>query len=175
MSDLQLNCITFLFGSVIYFISYGYVRENAQTFVGRMIKDWGIYIWLCDVVTMAILYRSHYGRSILSEGLDDPEKWTWNDQTNQYQRTDLDKKEEFYDKKFKDIERAADMAEEFEEALQDLDEQKKEVTEKVLSRLDKIDKIEQDVQELDMAIRYAPGGEMMQMAQTDFEERAGNI
>ena len=90
------NCATFLFGSVLYAITYA-VLMNARIV-------WGAYVdsllsallltWLADAATMAYTYRSYYGRTILHEiGSDQVDQQVFDESTHKYRHPTAAEKE----------------------------------------------------------------------------------
>jgi hypothetical protein len=49
---------------------------------------------IADIVAVGILYREYYGRSIVAEAFNDPDKWEWDEEEHKYHRSDLNEKEE---------------------------------------------------------------------------------
>lgn len=84
-SETQINCLTALVGAIVYFLTYGYLTDYATGF-SKLFKDWWWYIALVDMAVMAVLYRSYYGRSIITEVFEDAEddKWDYDQKNHRY-------------------------------------------------------------------------------------------
>jgi len=165
LTDLRRNCITFLLGTVLYVLCWGFLFNRFSHWLAQTIQDFFWYFVVADVAVMAIIYRSYYGRSIVSElDPDSQDKYDWNDDDHQYRKSKLAVKEALMDDGVKEMHRVIGKS---EETLGDLEEAK----EKIEEFENDLQNLESNVNELDMAIRYAPGGEIAQKAQTDFETR----
>ena len=64
------NVMTFLFGSILYFLLYGYLRSpttNINNFVMYALKNFFHWFILIDMICMAVIYKLYYNRSIFNE------------------------------------------------------------------------------------------------------------
>lgn len=85
--DGKRNCATFLFGTVLYAVLY-VITKNMQLRFGLMwdaIATAIVAVWFADACTMAYVYRSHFGRSILHE-VTTPEGWKFDKSSHTYKR-----------------------------------------------------------------------------------------
>lgn len=86
-SDGKRNCATFMYGNCVYAIIY-VILKNLQLKFGVVmdaVLSGFMMIILTDVCTMAYIYRSYYGRSILNEfAADDKAHWVYEEETHSY-------------------------------------------------------------------------------------------
>lgn len=151
ITDLRRNCLTFLIGSIIYFLLRGYLQDHNINWITRTFIDWFWYLLAADVVAMGIIYREYYGRSIVEETFSDPEKWQWDAEQHKYVRTDLSQREEYFRDKLDALDQVGDKTFQVDLSLRELNSAKE--------KLDKIDQLEENLNELDQAFRYRPDGE----------------
>ena len=110
---------------------------------------------------MGIIYRNHYGRSIIFEmGDDDPSKWEYDEKTHKYKRSEQTEREEFFAHKM-------DVLEQADETLQGLKDHQQIMQETA----EQLKDIQDTVDELDMAVKYAPGGELAKKFEQDFNDK----
>ena len=162
LTDLKRNCLTVIFGSICYFLLYGYlVNVQSSSWFHQSLKDWYWYFVIIDLVLMGIIYRNHYGRSIIFEmGDDDPSKWEYDEKTHKYNRSEQTEREEFFAHKM-------DVLEQADETLQGLKDHQQIMQETA----EQLKDIQDTVDELDMAVKYAPGGELAKKFEQDFNDK----
>ncbi len=165
-SDTRINCYTFLFGSISYFLLYGLLQNYRRTPFLKTIHNFFIYFVIVDAITMAILYKNYYSRSIIAEVTDDPDKWDWDDETHTYRKTKTSQLENYFDHKIQTLEQTSDTLINAEEKIEELDEAK--------DKLDKIDKLEENLEELDMAFKYRPEGDLAQQIEQDWDKHVND-
>jgi hypothetical protein len=156
MTDLKRNCLTVIAGAICYFLLYGYLVDNSSNSWTLLLKNWFGYFILFDVVMMGVIYRNYYGRSIINEIVEQEptEKWDYDPDNHLYIRKDLKDKEHLYDSKIIMV----------DQTLQSLANHSH-----IINKTEQeLEKVKADVNELDMAIRYAPGGELAKEAEADF-------
>ena len=95
-SEGRRNCATFLYGSVLYCILYVVVM-NLRLRHGECmdsVRTGLLLAWLSDCAAVGVLYKMHYGRSLLNEvgevvGCDDGNsrrRWVVDGETGKYRR-----------------------------------------------------------------------------------------
>lgn len=150
-SDLKLNCTTLLMGTVLHILIVGYLKTksngNENSFIGNLFR-WYYYLIVADMVCVGVIYKEYYGRSILAE-VDDVENWEWDDNKKKYKSQYQGR----VDRSKEAIERANELEEEMYDTRKNLVETR--------------DKVE----EIDMAIRYHPNGEIVKEVKEGFEEK----
>jgi hypothetical protein len=140
LSNLRKNVITFMVGVILYIMTYAYLQTvvlNGGGIFVETIRNFFVYILVADTISMGIIYREFYGRSIASELFDKPGKWFWNDSDEKYEETDLSMKEKFFSNKMDKLDLIDDIEEKATEIIRDLNENKE--------KLDKIDQIEENL------------------------------
>lgn len=72
LPDSKRNIRTFLIGTVMYilfhaflFSKYSEINHNIKLF-----RNYIYYLWVADALAMAVIYKTHYKKSILSEATD---------------------------------------------------------------------------------------------------------
>lgn len=118
-SDGQKNCITLLLGTVAWVLLWVFLYTFKNTFYYEALRTGFIVILLADIVTMAYLYKSYYGRFITNELGEDPSTtaWKFDDKTKKYKRKDT------YDLRIDNYEKRR----EFNKYLDKLDEENKKI------------------------------------------------
>lgn len=164
ISDLRRNCLTFLLGTVSYFILRGYLESHQTNWLFKTIVNWFWYLVAADVITMGIIYREYYGRSLVQEAFTDPDKWNWDPKQHKYQRTELSEQQEYFRDKLDTLDQVDQKNQQVDQSLQQLAKSKE--------KLDKIDQIEENLNELDLAFKYRPEGEEVQALKEHFTQLA---
>lgn len=77
------NVRVFFIGSLLHFITYLFAQSYPSLF---MLANFYFLFWLIDAITMAIIYKLYYSRSIFAE-IDDysTEKWKYNSEKDTYE------------------------------------------------------------------------------------------
>lgn len=99
-SDGQKNCMTLLFGTVLWVLLWVILYTYKDKFYYEALRTGFIVILLADIATMAYLYKSYYGRFITNEIGEDPSttEWKYDKNSKKYKRKDA------YDKRVEDYE-----------------------------------------------------------------------
>lgn len=101
-SDGQKNCMTLLLGTIAWVLLWVLLYTYKNAFHYEALRTGFIVILIADVVTMAYLYKSYYGRFITNELGEDPSvtDWKYDKNTNKYKRKDTyDHKIDNYEKR----------------------------------------------------------------------------
>lgn len=85
-SNGQKNCITFLFGVILYVIGWFALMSNmGQHKLFDSIQTGMIIILIADICVMGWTYRSYYGRTIINETvLNNEDNWKFDSETDKY-------------------------------------------------------------------------------------------
>lgn len=92
-SDGQKNCMTFLFGVILWVLIWVGIYSLKKHVLYDAIRTGFIVILLADISVMAYIYKSYYGRLIFNEidETDENTDWKFNKKTKKYnKKTDLD-------------------------------------------------------------------------------------
>ena len=148
-SNLKLNCTTLLIGTALHIMMTGYLRTASigreNSFIGNLFR-WYYYLIVADIIAVGVLYKEFYGRSILAEA-EKPSKWEWDEEKDKYK----EKREAKADRSEEAIQMATELGNEIDDTRERLVETR--------------DKVE----EIDMAIRYHPDGEIAKQLKEDYE------
>ena len=81
------NTRTFFFGSILHWLFYVFLNTVSTTIPSMLVfKNFYYIFWMIDAITMAIIYKTYYNRSIMNE-LDDyaDKKWVYNNKNDNYE------------------------------------------------------------------------------------------
>lgn len=89
------NCRVFFIGSFLYAMVFVFLKTMSLRGIDMMWEAalWGLLIvFVVDVMTVGILYKQFFGRSILCEVNDqDDDRWSYDGETHKYRRRDPEK------------------------------------------------------------------------------------
>lgn len=89
-SESKKNSFTFIIGGTFYVLLYvflEYISKNTGNLFIELLHKFFLYFIIIDILTMAILYKTYFGRSILKE--IDPfaeSEWTYDKEEHKYKR-----------------------------------------------------------------------------------------
>lgn len=162
MRDIQRNCITLLIGTILYILTYGFLklRRNVNHFY-EVMHNFYVFMIIADMCCMAVIYREYYGRNIASEIFDSPTIWEYDEDKGKYKRTDLAEKQEFFKDKMDKLEKIDDTLDEAQDVVETFKE-----------KIDEIEEIKENLDELDNAIKYHPDGAIASTLAKNYVEKA---
>lgn len=162
MKDIQRNCLTLLFGTILYILTLGFLRLRIKINpYFEVFHNFYAFIIFADMCTMAVIYREYYGRNIVSEITDSPTDWTYDDNTKKYVQSDLSEKQQFFKDK---IDKLHNIDNTLEEA--------NNIVETFKDKIDQIDDIQEELDELDSAIKYHPDSPLVKELAKNYKETA---
>lgn len=137
-SESKKNCFTFVIGGTLYVLLYvflEYLSKITGNLFITLLHKFYLYFIVIDTISMAILYKNYFGRSIFTE--IDPfaeSEWTYDENTNRYKRNkdiSIEEMRKFNEssKGLKDLEVNID---DIRENILDLDKKTEEISEAVL-------------------------------------------
>lgn len=146
--ESKKNCITFLIGANLHLFFYLIIQKLADRGgFAKMFYNFYYVFFLIDLITMAIIYKCYWGRSILHEIEEEDDKHVFDEKTHKY----VNKRIRHEDIVNENIERFYDKAQDLEQ----LD--------------NKVKELEKTTEEIQEAVYYAPGGPAYEEAKTEFE------
>lgn len=89
--DGRRNCMTFMLGSALYVAVWVMMQQHDGHAQQRVSTTAMWLLWMADALTMAYIYKSHYGRSVVHELLGD-ESWEFDTTTHKYRRLTWDER-----------------------------------------------------------------------------------
>lgn len=147
-SESQKNCFTFIFGSTLYVILYvicEYLSRTYAKLVFELMTKFFLYIVVIDVITMCILYKKYFGRSILNETIpNEDSNWIYDSENHTYQKK-------------KDLE--IDELRKFNERSDELDDLRENIIQ-----------LDQKTDEITDALLYHPDNGIANKCKKDFEQ-----
>ncbi len=152
-SESKKNCFTLIIGGTLYVLLYVFL-EYFHKITGNIFIDllhkFFFYFVIIDAITMAILYKLYFGRSIFNETIPNEDaNWNYDDETHKYKSKKNLETDEIRKFNQKSIE------------LDDLHEDMDGLRDNMKDMADKTDQMEE-------AILCHPSGEMVQELKKDF-------
>ena len=90
-NESKKNCFTFIIGATLYAILYvifEYLSRSSGRLVFQMINKFFLYFVIIDVITMAVIYKLYWGRSILNETIPNEDvEWEFDKEEHKYKKT----------------------------------------------------------------------------------------
>ncbi len=151
--ESKKNCLTFIVGATIYILLYvlaEYLQRKTGYLVFELFHKFFFYFVIIDAITMAVLYKLYWGRSILNEIIpNENSNWVFKDDDHKYvKRENLE----------------ADEIRHFNQKSKKLDELDEE-----------IDELKDKTEELETALLYHPDGNLAKEFKTNFETHSSNL
>lgn len=88
-SESQKNCFTLVIGGslhVLMYITLQYLARVYQSAYLELLSRFYGFFFLIDAVTMAIIYKLYWGRSIMNEVSDNRDQWLLDEEKHLYSR-----------------------------------------------------------------------------------------
>jgi hypothetical protein len=154
-NESRKNCLTFIIGGTLYVLLYVFLEYMCKTtknlFIELLHKFFLAFV-VIDAFTMAILYKSYWGRSIFKE--IDPHaesEWSYNENDHRYKRN--------RDISVEEMRKFNQKSKEFDELNSNIDDIR-----------DNIVELDNKTNEMGEALLYHPDGDIAKECKEDFEK-----
>ncbi len=153
-NESKKNCFTLIIGGTLYVLLYiflEYIHKKSGSMFIELLHKFFLYFIIIDIITMAIMYKLYWGRSILNEVIPNEDtNWVLNEETHKFQRK-------------KDLE--VDEIIKFNQRKQELED----LHENVDDLRDNMQQMSEKTDQMEEALLYHPDGEMVQELKEEFD------
>lgn len=158
-NESKKNCLTLIVGGTLYVILYvllEYLYKKTYNIFFDLMHKFFFYFVIVDAITMAVLYKLYWGRSIINEITPSEDKWHLDEENHKYKSHEtlayedirnFNNKSNKLDELEKNVENLGDNIENLEENIKD---------------------IEEKTDEMETAILFQPGGTIEKNCENDF-------